>query len=66
VIKRNAASQEIETAFIAIGHANLDAILLIGDAFSFVNRKRIVELSLSNRLPLIVVGPREYAFAPRS
>ena len=40
---------------------NLGAILLISDAFSFVYRRRIVELSLSNRLPLIVVGPREYA-----
>jgi len=54
--------QEIETAFAAMGQANnLGAILLISDAFSFVYRRRIVELSLTNRLPLIVVGPREYA-----
>ena len=54
--------QEIETAFAAMGQTNnLGAILLICDAFSFVYRRRIVELSLTNRLPLIVVGPREYA-----
>jgi putative tryptophan/tyrosine transport system substrate-binding protein len=52
--------QEIETAFNAMGQANLGAILLITDAFWFVNRWRIAELSLTNRLPLIVVGPREY------
>ena len=53
--------QEIETAFAAMGQANnLGAILLISDAFSFVNRRRIVELSLINRLPLIIVGPPEY------
>ena len=53
--------EEIETAFVAMKHANLGAILLISDAFSFVNRRRIAELSLANRLPLIVVGPPEYA-----
>jgi putative ABC transport system substrate-binding protein len=53
--------QEIEIAFNAMGRANLGAILLISDAFWFVNRLRITELSLANRLPLIVVGPREYA-----
>jgi putative ABC transport system substrate-binding protein len=52
--------QEIETAFAAMGQANLGAILLISDAFWFVNRRRVAELSLANRLPLIVVGPREY------
>ena len=55
--------QEIETASIAMGQANLGAILLISDAFSFGNRRRIAELSLNNRLPLIVAGPREYALA---
>jgi putative ABC transport system substrate-binding protein len=53
--------EEIESAFIAMGQANLGAILLISDAFSFVHRRRIVELSLAKRLPLVVVGPREYA-----
>ena len=53
--------QEIETAFNAMGRTNLGAILLISDAFWFVNRRRIAELSLTNRLPLIVVGPPEYA-----
>ena len=46
-----------------MGQANLGAILLISDAFSFGNRRRIGELSLNNRLPLIVAGPREYALA---
>jgi putative tryptophan/tyrosine transport system substrate-binding protein len=53
-------TQEIETAFIAMAQANLGAILLITDAFWFVNRRRIAELSLTNRLPLIIVGPPEY------
>jgi putative tryptophan/tyrosine transport system substrate-binding protein len=52
--------QEIDTAFAAMGQANLGAILLISDAFWFVNRSRIAELALANRLPLIVVGPPEY------
>jgi len=30
---------------------------------STANRRRIAELSLNNRLPLIVAGPREYALA---
>jgi ABC-type uncharacterized transport system substrate-binding protein len=55
--------KELETAFIAMGQANLGAILLISDAFSFVNRQRIAELAVTNRLPLVVVGPREYALA---
>jgi putative tryptophan/tyrosine transport system substrate-binding protein len=52
--------EEIETVFIAMAQANLGAILLITDAFWFVNRRRIAELSLTNRLPLIIVGPPEY------
>ena len=52
--------QEIETAFNAMAQANLGAILLITDAFWFVNRWRIAELSLTNRLPLIIVGTPEY------
>jgi putative tryptophan/tyrosine transport system substrate-binding protein len=52
--------QEIETTFAAMGQASLGAILLISDAFWFVNRRRIAELAIANRLPLIVVGPREY------
>jgi putative ABC transport system substrate-binding protein len=52
--------QEIETTFIAMAQANLGAILLITDTFWFVNRRRIAELSLTNRLPLIIVGPPEY------
>jgi putative tryptophan/tyrosine transport system substrate-binding protein len=56
--------QEIETTFNAMGQTNnLGAILLINDAFFFGNRRRIAELSLNNRLPLIVAGPREYALA---
>jgi putative tryptophan/tyrosine transport system substrate-binding protein len=55
--------QEVETAFIAMGQANLGAILLISDAFFFGHRGRIAELSFNNRLPLIVAGPREYALA---
>jgi ABC-type uncharacterized transport system substrate-binding protein len=53
--------QEIEKAFSSMGRTNLSAVLLISDAFWFVNRRRIAELSIINRLPLIVVGPREYA-----
>lgn len=54
---------ELESAFIAMGHANVGATLLISDAFSFINRQRIAEFALTNRLPLVVVGPREYALA---
>src|SRR4029077_693012 len=36
---------------------------LISEAFFFAKRWHIAELSLNNRLPLIVAGPREYAFA---
>jgi hypothetical protein len=35
----------------------------MGDAFFFANRQRLVELSLTNRLPLIVSGIREFAVA---
>ena len=57
--------EEIETAFNAMGQTNnLGAILLISDALFFINRRRTAELSLNNRLPLIVVaGFREYALA---
>jgi putative ABC transport system substrate-binding protein len=56
--------QNIETAFSATGQANnLGGILMIGDALFFGIRRRIAELSLNNRLPLIVAGPREYALA---
>ena len=55
--------QEIETALIAMRQANLDAIRLISDAFFFGHRRRLAELSLNNRLLLIVAGIREFAFA---
>ena len=56
--------QEMETAFNAIGHTNnVGGILVMGDAFFFANRQRLVELSLTNRLPLIVSGIREFAVA---
>ena len=56
--------QEIETAFAAMGQTNnLGAILFMNDALFFGNRRRIAELSLNNRLPLIVAGPREYTVA---
>jgi putative ABC transport system substrate-binding protein len=56
--------QDIETAFNAMGQTNnLGAIILISEAFFFAKRWHIAELSLNNRLPLIVAGPREYAFA---
>src|SRR5262245_64940045 len=54
--------QEIETALTAMGQANLGAILLISDAFSFGHRRRIAELSLNNWLLLIVSGVRVFAF----
>ena len=57
-------SQDIETAFNAMGQTNnLGAILFMNDALFFGNRRRIAELSLNNRLPLIVAGAREYASA---
>jgi putative ABC transport system substrate-binding protein len=56
--------QDIETAFNAMGQTNnLGAIPLISDGFFFGNRRRIAELSLNNRLPLIIAGSREYAVA---
>jgi putative tryptophan/tyrosine transport system substrate-binding protein len=56
--------QDIETAFNAMGQTNnLGAIILISEAFFFAKRRHIAELSLNNRLPLIVAGPREYALA---
>jgi len=35
----------------------------MGDAFFFANRQRLVELSLTNRMPLIVSGNPEFAVA---
>jgi putative ABC transport system substrate-binding protein len=56
--------QEMDTAFNAIGQTNnVSAILVMGDAFFFANRRRLAELSLTNRLPLMVAGPREFAVA---
>ena len=56
--------QDIETAFNAMGQRNnLGAIILISEPFFFPKRRHIAELSLTNRLPLIVAGPREYALA---
>ena len=56
--------QEMDTAFNAIGQTNnVSAILVMGDAFFFTNRRRLAELSLTNRLPLMVAGPREFAVA---
>ena len=56
--------QDIETAFNAMWQTNnLGAIILISEAFFFAKRRHIAELSLNNRLPLIVAGPREYALA---
>ena len=42
---------------------NVDAVLLIGDSFFFVNRGRIADLSLNQRLPLVVAGVREFTSA---
>jgi putative ABC transport system substrate-binding protein len=56
--------QDIETAFNGMGQTNnLGAIILISEAFFFAKRRHIAELSLNNRLPLIVAGPREYTLA---
>jgi putative tryptophan/tyrosine transport system substrate-binding protein len=56
--------QEMETAFNTIGQTNnVSAILVMGDAFFFANRQRLAELSITNRLPLMVAGPREFAVA---
>jgi putative tryptophan/tyrosine transport system substrate-binding protein len=56
--------QEMDTAFNAIGQTNnVSAILVMGDAFFFANRRRLAELSLTNRLPMMVAGPREFAVA---
>ena len=56
--------QEMDTAFNAIGQTNnVSAILVMGDAFFFANRRRLAELSLTNRLPLMVSGPRQFAVA---
>ena len=54
----------MDTAFKAIGETNnVGAILVMGDAFFFANRGRLVELSLTNRLPLIASGNGEFAVA---
>ena len=56
--------QEMDTAFKAIGQTNnLNAILVMGDAFFFANRQHLAEVSITNRLPLMVAGPREFAVA---
>jgi putative ABC transport system substrate-binding protein len=56
--------QEMDTALNAIGQTNnVGALLVMGDAFIFANRRRLAELSLTNRLPLITAGPREFAVA---
>ena len=56
--------QGIETAFNAMTQGNnVDAVLLIGDSFFFVNRGRIADLSLNQRLPLVVAGVREFTSA---
>jgi putative tryptophan/tyrosine transport system substrate-binding protein len=56
--------QEMDTTFNAIGQANnVSAILVLGDGFFFANRQHLAELSLANRLPLIVAGVREFAVA---
>jgi len=56
--------QEMETAFNAMEQANnLSALLVMGDAFFFTNRRHLAELSVANRLPLMVAGPREFAVA---
>jgi putative ABC transport system substrate-binding protein len=56
--------QEVDAAFNAIGQTrNVSAILVMGDAFFFANRGRLAELSLTNRLPMMVAGVREFAVA---
>ncbi len=56
--------EEMGDAFNAIGQTNnLNALLVMGDAFFFANRQRLAELSITNRLPLMVAGPREFAIA---
>jgi len=56
--------QDIDTAFNAIGQTNnVSAILVMGDAFFFTNRWHLAELSVTNRLPMMVAGPREFAVA---
>jgi putative ABC transport system substrate-binding protein len=58
------APQEMETAFNALRHTNnVGGIFVMGDGFFFANRGRLVELSLANRVPLIVSGLREFAVA---
>jgi putative tryptophan/tyrosine transport system substrate-binding protein len=54
--------QGIDDAFDGTGQErNLDAVLLIGDAFLFAHRRHIAELSVRNRLALVVAGVREFA-----
>ena len=55
-------SQELESAFVKLTKDGVGAVMFVPDAFFFVQRERIAELALRNRLPCIFTQ-REYAAA---
>jgi len=54
--------EEFADAFAAITKAEVGGLIVLGDAMLRVNRKAIVALAASHRLP-VVYGPRDYAEA---
>jgi putative ABC transport system substrate-binding protein len=54
--------QEIENAFAALAREHVQAVMVASDAFFFLQRQRLAELALTNRLPSMF-GQREYAEA---
>jgi putative ABC transport system substrate-binding protein len=54
--------EEFADAFAAITKAEVGGLIVLGDAMLRVNRKAIVALAASSRLPA-VYGPRDYAEA---
>jgi putative ABC transport system substrate-binding protein len=50
---------EVESAFVALTKEQLDAMMMTGDPFFLTQRQRIVDFTLSNRMPTIF-PQREY------
>ena len=56
------APEELPAAFATIAKADVDGMIVLGDAMLRVNRKAVVALAAFSRLPAIY-GPRDYAEA---
>jgi putative ABC transport system substrate-binding protein len=60
--RKSRNEQEIENAFAALAWEHVQAVMVASDAFFFLQRQRLAELALTNRLPSMF-GQREYAEA---